>query len=429
MLKNISIRNFKVFGEPGSAFTPGPVTLLIGPNGSGKSTLMQALLTLKQSLRSSTLMVSGPFIQLGTFSDVVHEQDTSRAMAFELTLEFGPDADSGERGILAPTHSIYELRLKNGELEFHQGTIRWREGELKLDYWAGSQLDSTGYVNVHPAFDVAFSVTPEIGHPIRRSGLSWRQEPVRGTETQIVQQVDHVLEAVPSQLERTHLIPAMRGIDRPGYSVDPNAPNVDPTQARGPEAQASAIINLLASQPTLAERVAEQLRRVLDRGDMILRPRLLEGMTMSEESISSGLPVNLVNEAFGMNQLLSPLLWLNKVPSGSLVGIEEPEIHLHPRSQVALCSLLAEIALEEQKQLILTTHSEHILIGFLNEVAEGRLSPSQLAVYSFSLMDGRTKVDRLQVNEYGQVEGGLSQFLEVDLASLGDLVKSRFKTN
>jgi predicted ATPase len=42
--------------------------------------------------------------------------------------------------------------------------------------------------------------------------------------------------------------------------------------------------------------------------------------------------INLFNEAFGLNQLVAPLLWLSKVPRGSVIGIEDPEIHLHPRA-------------------------------------------------------------------------------------------------
>jgi len=44
--------------------------------------------------------------------------------------------------------------------------------------------------------------------------------------------------------------------------------------------------------------------------------------------------------------------------------IEEPENHLHPAAQKALCSVIVELARTEQKQFVLTTHSEFILGQF-----------------------------------------------------------------
>src|SRR5947208_3924924 len=97
----------------------------------------------------------------------------------------------------------------------------------------------------------------------------------------------------------------------------------------------------MAAHPELADRVVEQLGRVLERPSLQqLRQRVLTQSRLGGETKSGDLSVNLVNEAFGLNQLLMPLLLLAGAPAGSIVGIEEPEIHLHPRAQVALCDLL-----------------------------------------------------------------------------------------
>jgi predicted ATPase len=137
--------------------------------------------------------------------------------------------------------------------------------------------------------------------------------------------------------------------------------------------------------------------------------------------------INLFNEAFGLNQLIAPLLWLSKTPSDSTIAIEEPEVHLHPRAQAALCELFVEIATQEQKQLILTTHSEHILMALLTAVAKGQLKPADLAVYEFSRHGDTARAERLAVNQHGQIEGGLRGFLEVDMDEIGDLIKARFQ--
>lgn len=116
-----------------------------------------------------------------------------------------------------------------------------------------------------------------------------------------------------------------------------------------------------------------------------------------------------------------------RAPAGSVIGIEELEIHLHPRAQAALCDVFVDIATGEQKQLILTTHSEHILMGLLTAVAQGRLKPDDLSVYEFGRTDGSATAHRLEVNEQGQIQGGLREFMEVDMKEIGDLIAARFR--
>lgn len=99
--------------------------------------------------------------------------------------------------------------------------------------------------------------------------------------------------------------------------------------------------------------------------------------------------------------------------------IEEPEIHLHPRAQAELASVLAESAKSEDKQLIMTTHSEHVLGRLLTLVAEGKLAKEELAIYSFEKDDqGVCTADEIEVMDDGRVIGGLKSFFESELDEL-----------
>ena len=53
--------------------------------------------------------------------------------------------------------------------------------------------------------------------------------------------------------------------------------------------------------------------------------------------------------------------------------IEEPEVHLHPKAQADLASVLVEEAKADNKQVIMTTHSEHVA-GRLLTLGGGRVS-------------------------------------------------------
>src|SRR5204863_464816 len=146
------------------------------------------------------------------------------------------------------------------------------------------------------------------------------------------------------------------------------------TQAESAEQRAQIVANVLAQQPDLGDVVVERMNEVLEGENLRLARTRMHGGRVGAEIVRNGRSVNLVNEAFGVNQLLPLFLTLLKAEPGSTIGIEEPEIHLHPRAQAALARSLAGIARSDNKQLILTTHSEHVLMALLTEVAQSRLA-------------------------------------------------------
>ncbi|GAA1469874.1 hypothetical protein GCM10009603_67420 [Nocardiopsis exhalans] len=67
---------------------------------------------------------------------------------------------------------------------------------------------------------------------------------------------------------------------------------------------------------------------------------------------------------------------------GALLLLENPEAHLHPRGQTQIAFLLARAA-SAGAQLIVETHSDHILNGLRLAVKEGELPPESVALHYF----------------------------------------------
>jgi len=110
------------------------------------------------------------------------------------------------------------------------------------------------------------------------------------------------------------------------------------------------------------------------------------------------------------------LFELARAENGATVLMEEPEIHLHPGAQAELASVIAGEAKTSNKQVIMTTHSEHIAGRLLIGVAEGKLSPDDIAIYSFEKDEhGICSASEIEVSENGQVAGGLRSFFQTDL--------------
>ena len=127
----------------------------------------------------------------------------------------------------------------------------------------------------------------------------------------------------------------------------------------------------------------------------------------------------MVNEGFGVNQLVHHACQSSVLPNAGIVCIEEPEIHLHPTAIRRLARTLADIVQEEpSKHLVISSHSEQFIVSFLSLVAEGTYSPGELAIYHVTKEGKESKFHRQHVNENGQVEGGLATFMEGELEDM-----------
>ena len=92
-----------------------------------------------------------------------------------------------------------------------------------------------------------------------------------------------------------------------------------------------------------------------------------------------------------------------------LLIIEEPEAHLHPKNQVILAEILAELV-KKGVYVLITTHSDYILdkinniiLRHIKEKDESCLPPEEVGVYLFSLDEHlNARVSRIPITkEYG----------------------------
>ena len=222
-------------------------------------------------------------------------------------------------------------------------------------------------------------------------------------------------------LETLAYVPAARGLVRGTYDLGEDLPEHIPTQL-GLDFQEEQLATNLAYNIDSQERLSNMLVRVAGTG---MRALPIPPRQVVVRSIVSDDWVNIAAEGFGANTLIHLFYQLIASRRGSTVLIEEPEIHLHPKAQADLAEVLAETAKAEDKQIIMTTHSEHLVERLLLLVAEGTLSADDLAIYSFSKDEkGECFASEIEVTENGQVEGGLTDFYANNLDTLDRRVKA-----
>ncbi len=133
----------------------------------------------------------------------------------------------------------------------------------------------------------------------------------------------------------------------------------------------------------------------------------------------------MVNEGGGLNRFTYIIGSILCAPENSCILIEEPEVNLHPKAQYELAQYIAELAKDFNRQLIITTHSEHLLNGFLNCIRKKTLNVNDLNIYSFEFdnSDYKTIYKKLEIDENGRIEEGLSDFFEEEIRELIEVLE------
>ena len=97
---------------------------------------------------------------------------------------------------------------------------------------------------------------------------------------------------------------------------------------------------------------------------------------------SASKPRRPINVGFGLTYALPVIVACLSAPEGGFLMLENPEAHLHPRGQSALGLLLA-ICAADGVQVVVETHSDHLLNGIRIAVKRGLISPSDTVFHYF----------------------------------------------
>ena len=126
----------------------------------------------------------------------------------------------------------------------------------------------------------------------------------------------------------------------------------------------------------------------------------------------------LTDVGFGASQVLPALVLLYYVPEGSIVLLEHPEIHLHPSAQSGLADVILAAAGDRKVQVIVESHSEHLLRRLQLRVAEGLAAPEDVKLYFTSMTEGAATLSDLELNEWGEIRNWPDNFFGDELGEI-----------
>ena len=122
------------------------------------------------------------------------------------------------------------------------------------------------------------------------------------------------------------------------------------------------------------------------------------------EVIQGGIALNVTAVGVGVSQVLPVLVRCLLAAPGELVLLEQPELHLHPAAQLGLADFLLA-CVRSGRQIVLETHSEHLVNRLRRRVAEEVDDPTGVAELISIVFAERseleTKYRRIDLNTAG----------------------------
>ncbi|WP_373212754.1 DUF3696 domain-containing protein [Ruminococcus sp. 5_1_39BFAA] len=430
MLSHLSIKNFKGWKDTGD-IELAPITVLFGSNSSGKSSIGQFLVMLKQTVqqsdRKTVLMLSGDkaSVNLGTPSDIFHNHDMQEKIKFEYDWSLDKKSDFGigknrrrynrvkfKADIQVNDPEIQYLEVGRFAYELFEDTRqRLAVGMKKLDEGLGSRN---------------YELFSEIEELKRTKGRAWKlTEPMKyygfpDAALAYYQDSDFLQDLNLHQenlFSKFYYLGPLRSKSSRIYSwagTNPDSVGDDGIytiqailsakhegrKLRFPHTNYipfEAVIGNALQKMELIENY--KINRIENRQDYEVKVKI---KGTSEY-------VSLPDVGFGVSQVLPVIVQLFYAPSGSIIFIEQPEIHLHPKAQTLLADVLIdainmrENSKDRKIQVIIETHSEYLLRRLQMRISDKTIKTEEMKAYFANNCANRSKLEELQVDTYGNI--------------------------
>jgi len=334
MITSLHLLNFKPFANQLLEFKK--LTLFSGLNSTGKSSVMQSLLLLRQSyqqglLPEKGLALNGDFVKVGTARDALFEGAKEDLIGFDIVWEnnseglwrFKYDQEVDVLNIVSEpvTSEVYKSNLFGNNFHYFQAE---RIGPRSFNEMSDYQVRQLGQLGIKGEYAAHF-LAINGRKVIPNSSLSHPEVKLK-TQREKEQSTEKSMDLI-DQVE------AWMGEISPGTRL---------------KIDAKSDVDLMSFQ----------------------------------YSYGDSNPYRATNVGFGISYILPIIVAALASTPGTIILIENPEAHLHPKGQVKMGELLA-LAASGGVQVVIETHSDHVLNGIRLAVHGGKIDPKDVRLHYF----------------------------------------------
>lgn len=448
MLTRLRLQNFKGWQDTGD-IPLKPLTGFFGTNSSGKTSLIQALLLLKQTVESRNRGLVFDFgdrdtrVNLGDFDSVVYEHNPSHALKIAL------DWNANEPLRIANTRTKNQAIIESDHMGFEVSVRKNADSSAsplmveRMAYRVGdavfgmSRNGKEGYVAFTEGTGFTFT---------RRRGRAWSlPSPIKcyGFADQVrtyfrdggfVADLELELEQC---LWQVYYLGPLRAYPQRIYSWSGAQPAdmglagefVVDAILGSRERRETISLGKGRSRVTLERYVAQWLKEIGLIDDFRVAP-ITEGGRLFEVKVRKtrkSSEVLLTDVGFGVSQILPALALCFYARPGSTIILEQPEIHLHPKAQSALADIFIDAYQKRQVQILLESHSEHLLNRLQRRIAEEEISSDAVSLFFCEADDNGSHLKTLDLDQYGNIKNWPQNFFGDQFGEISAMRKAGLK--
>ncbi len=454
MLKKFRIENFKLWKDTGD-IRMAPITLFFGSNSSGKSSIGQFLLMLKQTVElSDRKAVFNPggknsAVQLGSYQEMVLHREPSNRLIF--SYQWSLRVPLQIKDPVSDTVFSGDSLSFNGKVGLgHKGQHNLVVDFLKYALFAKDKTKLSIGMERKSETESEYKVESE-SYPLKRKqGRVWYPgAPVRfyGFPDEVVayhQNADFVqtLNFENEKLFRSigYLGPLRTKAERL-YSwtgIEPESVGFSGEYSIAAILAArNRKISFGYKRPTkpFEEIIALKLKQMGLIEELKVSPISEQRQEYEVKLRVKGSRdwVDLPDVGFGISQVLPVLVQCFYAPHGSIILMEQPEIHLHPSAQSALADVMIDVINSKEKgeerniQLIIETHSEHFLRRLQRRIAEDVIPQNQVSAYFCDIAKTPAALEPLQIDMYGNIQNWPKNFFGDEIGDVTGQAKAAMK--
>ena len=439
MITELRARNFKSWQDTGP-LQFAPLTGLFGANSSGKTSILQVLLMLMQTVESpdrNRVLHFGDdrsFVDFGTFHDLLYTHNTDLTLELDVSWKLSKPLPFSRTSLLPINNLTFYTEIHEENDRILAECFRYTTDE---NGFVGMKRSNKNKKSGRNQYELIYGDFQAIRNP----GRPWNLPPpvkcygfpdeVSGYYQNLGFLSDFVLAFENLFSEITYLGPLREyprrsyiwSGERPqdvGLSGEEAIPALLAARAEG--LTSPRLVNVKRSHKPIEQRILEWLQKMELIDSFSLEP-IAENRKDYEFRVKkspNSSEVLITDVGFGVSQLLPVLVLCYYAPENSTIILEQPEIHLHPKVQSDLADVLIDVVKNRNVQIILESHSGLLLHRLQRRIAEEQIAAEDTALYFCQINDGTSEIERLKVDEYGNISNWPQDFFGDDI---GDLVE------
>ena len=414
MITGLSAQNFKSWQDTGK-LRFAPLTGFFGANSSGKSSILQVLLMLKQTVEHPPewdepldFGNEESLVDLRSFADAIHRPIKAPSLGISVSWKL-PEKMSIMNGYQVDALSFYFNFYRQSV-----GSLNYQFNEHTLGIEPKTGTGSYLFKSSDSSHQLS-SVTPR---PYRCYGI--RFSPSFYTPAEDGSDLEKAFENL---FARIYYLRPVREDPRRYYSWEDSHPKDVGWYGE------QMISAWLSSRIRRHRSIDGQIMKWLQELDLIYSYDLTplsdteQNYELLVQQYKDGPHVGLTDVGFGVSQVLPVLTACYYTPEGSTLILEQPDAHLHPKVQSELADVLIDAVKNRNIQIILESHSEHLLLRLMRRIAEygvcdEGISADQTAFYFCEINDGSSKAEQLKVDDYGNISNWPRNFFGDEMGDL-----------